>query len=624
MKLKQLDEIAEIINGQSPPSLSYNKEGDGLPFFQRKADFGTIYPKIRVWCNKPKKIAEPDDILVSVRAPVGPININNEKACIGRGVSAIRAKSGFETKYIYYFFKFYEPVLSRQGQGSTFSAITQKDLRSIKIPVVPLETQKQIVTVLDKAEGLIEKRQKAQERLDKLLRNSFLDMFGNPNINDKNWKKESVIEHTDCIVPSRDKPKSFTGDIPWINTIDLKNLGFISDSKEQIGLSSDEIHEVRAKIIPKESVIMTCVGDLGILSINNKDVVVNQQLHTFQCKKHLNPIFLMYALSFQKHFMYRMASFTTIAYMNKRVCNSIPIIIPPKKLQDEFAKKVLKVNAIKAKQSKHLKYLNTLFQSLLQQAFKGKLIFVDERVEIEKSLNTVMQFQKQLDALKPFHEHAKKLQTIQDKFKDIFDKETFRNLRQLNEKFKTMNLPNIEVMRELQRKMEKSGFSNLKNIPSLENIEAIRNSELGQQLQIDKAIRKAYIDQQKRIEEETGKRKKFIKKVDWGDYSVEQIEDKIIKKFSGKYFTIEDINHYFEDEAGILVKYDSVYDKDGNLEIKGMKDFFFENLQGENALFEQHFVQLPEHYNEQFFQKIMGEKEEREKEAYKMFLSIRI
>ncbi|MBG0778809.1 MAG: restriction endonuclease subunit S, partial [Desulfotignum balticum] len=106
MKKMRLGEIADVIAGQSPPSKTYNSTKDGLPFFQGKADFQEKHPKIRMWCNsKKRKEAEPGDILTSVRAPVGSVNLCDRLSIIGRGLSAIRPRSGIHADYLYYFFK---------------------------------------------------------------------------------------------------------------------------------------------------------------------------------------------------------------------------------------------------------------------------------------------------------------------------------------------------------------------------------------------------------------------------------------------------------------------------------------------------------------------------------------
>ena len=110
MKLK---ECCTIIAGQSPESKYYNTEGIGLPFFQGKTDFGELYPTVRVYCSQPTKIAEKNDILLSVRAPVGPTNLSPGKVCIGRGLTAIRPSEMLDIKYLLYFFRYFEAHLQR-------------------------------------------------------------------------------------------------------------------------------------------------------------------------------------------------------------------------------------------------------------------------------------------------------------------------------------------------------------------------------------------------------------------------------------------------------------------------------------------------------------------------------
>jgi type I restriction enzyme S subunit len=121
---KKLFEIAQVMMGQSPPGETYNARGEGLPFFQGKAEFGDVYPTPGKWCSEPLKIAEPGDILLSVRAPVGPTNIVHVKSCIGRGLAAIRANQGLILpSLLLYFFKAYEQSIAQLGVGSTFNAI---------------------------------------------------------------------------------------------------------------------------------------------------------------------------------------------------------------------------------------------------------------------------------------------------------------------------------------------------------------------------------------------------------------------------------------------------------------------------------------------------------------------
>ena len=109
--------------GQSPASDSYNEDGDGLPFFQGNADFGELYPEVRIWCNAPTKIVEPETLLISVRAPIGALNFSRERSCIGRGLAGITPMPGIELKYVYYCLKGKNAELNAKGTGSTFKAI---------------------------------------------------------------------------------------------------------------------------------------------------------------------------------------------------------------------------------------------------------------------------------------------------------------------------------------------------------------------------------------------------------------------------------------------------------------------------------------------------------------------
>ncbi len=144
-----LQDIAEVILGQSPPSACYNEDSVGLPFYQGKLEFGDLYPTPRKWCSAPKKIAEKGDILISVRAPVGPTNICPEKSCIGRGLAAIRPLGGIETNFLLYFLRSSENEIAGKGTGTTFNAISGSQLREFPIPLPPLPEQRRIVSKID-------------------------------------------------------------------------------------------------------------------------------------------------------------------------------------------------------------------------------------------------------------------------------------------------------------------------------------------------------------------------------------------------------------------------------------------------------------------------------------------
>ena len=170
-KTVKLSSIAGIIMGQSPPSGTYNSEGLGMPFLQGKMEFGRMYPSPTTYTTQPLKIAEPNDILISVRAPVGDVNIASYKVCIGRGLAAIRfnLKTANHMFYFYYL-QYIKKQLETLGKGSTFKAITKKDLEELLIPLPPIKEQEKVSGILTMIDKTIELYHEERERLDRLKR----------------------------------------------------------------------------------------------------------------------------------------------------------------------------------------------------------------------------------------------------------------------------------------------------------------------------------------------------------------------------------------------------------------------------------------------------------------------
>ena len=213
MEVKKLKECCTIIAGQSPESKYYNSNGDGLPFFQGKADFGELYPSIRVYCSQPTKIAEKDDILLSVRAPVGPTNLAPCKVCIGRGLTAIRPSEVLLTRYVLLFFRYFEAQLASKGTGTTFKAITQDVVKNLEIPIPPLPEQERIVARIEELFSQLDagvetlKKTKAQLAVYRqaVLKEAFGSVYGTEcKIDDvcKEIKVGIVIKPTQYYVSS--------------------------------------------------------------------------------------------------------------------------------------------------------------------------------------------------------------------------------------------------------------------------------------------------------------------------------------------------------------------------------------------------------------------------------------
>jgi len=145
----RLGDVCEIIAGQSPDGKYYNEQGNGTPFYQGKTEFSEKYLSNPVkWTTEETKIAIKDDILMSVRAPVGPVNIATQRICIGRGLAAIRLSSNVLLTYLFELLKLHEKNIKGSG-GSVFDSISKKDIENIVIPLPPIEVQREIVTEIE-------------------------------------------------------------------------------------------------------------------------------------------------------------------------------------------------------------------------------------------------------------------------------------------------------------------------------------------------------------------------------------------------------------------------------------------------------------------------------------------
>jgi type I restriction enzyme S subunit len=173
----RLDEACEVILGQSPPGESYNTKGKGLPFFQGKAEFGDLYPAAVKWCTKPSKLAQKDDVLISVRAPVGPTNLCPSEACIGRGLAALRPRNGIPPRYVLYALRNNVHSLTEQATGSTFEAISGKQLRGHTIPLAPSSEWQRIVAEIEKQFTRLDAGVASLKRLQSALKRYRASVF---------------------------------------------------------------------------------------------------------------------------------------------------------------------------------------------------------------------------------------------------------------------------------------------------------------------------------------------------------------------------------------------------------------------------------------------------------------
>ncbi|MDY0324630.1 MAG: N-6 DNA methylase [Candidatus Cloacimonadaceae bacterium] len=266
----QLVEVCDIIAGQSPDGKYYNTCNEGTPFYQGKTEFTEKYlGKPTKWTTKTTKIAIPNDVVMSVRAPVGPVNIVQDKICIGRGLAAIRSKENVSYKYCFYMLHSLENSI-KGTSGSTFASINKAEIEKIQIPLPPLSVQEEIVAELDSYQKIIDG---AKQVVDNWKPHIDIDPgWEEVELGDVctfvrgpfggSLKKEIFVKSGYCVY---EQQHAIYGDFDRVRY-------FITEDKYQ---------EMKRFTVSPGEIIMSCSGTMGKVAIipdNAKPGIINQAL----------------------------------------------------------------------------------------------------------------------------------------------------------------------------------------------------------------------------------------------------------------------------------------------------------------------------------------------------------
>ena len=220
----ELKSIANVIMGQSPKSEFYNDNFEGMPFLQGNKTFGDKYPSFELYTTSIKKVAEKNSVLMSVRAPVGDLNIAQEDICIGRGVCGLQMKKG-DNEFLYYLLKANISHLINKESGTVFGSINKNDIETFEITLPEShENQMKILSILKNIDKKIEVCKNLNKNLEELMHVLFKKYFidNNPFYveNDEKW---NIIKLKDLIIRNRDKINDFDN---WKDEllIDLSNM----------------------------------------------------------------------------------------------------------------------------------------------------------------------------------------------------------------------------------------------------------------------------------------------------------------------------------------------------------------------------------------------------------------
>ena len=381
MKKGRIKDFCMVIAGQSPKGSSYNEIGNGMEFHQGKKAFGeSILEHSNVWTTEITKVAESGDILMSVRAPVGPTNLTNRPVCIGRGLAAIRCSESVLPHFILYALKNIENKIVG-NDGAVFNSINKMMIEELPVPFADKSKQKEIVEYLDSSFAKIDKlKENAAKNLEeaKALFQSALKDALEPK---EGWEEKTLKDVCTHIVdcPHSTPPKSSVPtEFPFIRTSDLKQGKISWDVMQYV--SKEEYIKRNARITPqKDDIIYGREGTFGdaVLLPDYPYFCLGQRVVLLRPDKNIfNPQFMLYLVI--SPFVYSQAKDKNmgcgVGHVNVADIKKFRLSFPPLSEQQSIVSFLdslsEKVNTLQQNYSRICDECDALKQAILRQVFE--------------------------------------------------------------------------------------------------------------------------------------------------------------------------------------------------------------------------------------------------------------
>ena len=378
-KQTQLGKVCEIILGQSPSSETYNQDRIGLPFFQGKSEFGTKYAQAKTWCSEPLKIANKNDILISVRAPVGASNLAPDDCCSGRGLSALRAdQKNLLQEFLWHQIEFKKNYLQGISQGSTFDAISGKDLSDLEIDIPPLTEQKKIAEILS---GIDTEIMLLDAKISKLnlakLSVSEKDFdhatfLQTETSGSENSLQKKILREVADVIDCKHRTPAYTSEgFPVVRPRDVKESGINFD--QCIKTSAEELDSLNDGINPQINDIVyirNATLGVGALVRSKTTFAIGQDVCILRSKA-INPKYFYYQLNSASFFrqVENLVSGSTFKRINLGAIRELQVITPDISEQARVASTLERIDnsiaSLQRRREKNTQLKTSLAQDLL-------------------------------------------------------------------------------------------------------------------------------------------------------------------------------------------------------------------------------------------------------------------
>lgn len=364
MKCK-LEEIVDVTMGQSPKSEYYNTEKNGYPFLQGNRTFGFKYPTFDTYTTVMTKFAKAGDVIMSVRAPVGALNITPVDMCLGRGVCSLRMKNGNQS-FLFYMMKYYVSHLIKKESGTVFGSVNRNDINGLEVDIPEdVEEQKKIARYLEMIDDKIELNNAINNNLQEQAQTLYTNMFIH-KASDQ-WAEGALSDVADITMGQ--SPNGDTYNENGIGTVFFQGRGefgfrfptrrlFTTDPK-RMAQSNDVLMSVRAPVGDLNVAYEPCCIGRGLGAIRSKDNHQSFVLYTvFSLREKLD--------------MFN-GEGTVFGSINRDALNSMPIIIPIKSEMDRFEEIVAPMDAAIRNNYEEICRLEAIRDNLLPRLMSGEL-----------------------------------------------------------------------------------------------------------------------------------------------------------------------------------------------------------------------------------------------------------
>lgn len=379
-----LSGVAEIFLGQSPSSSETNEQEIGLPFFQGNAEFGDRYPTPRRWAKVGPRLAQEEDILISVRAPVGELNIAPSQCVIGRGLGAIRATK-IDSSFLWHALNFCVPQLHAVSQGSTFEAVNRGDLSKLILPFPPLPEQRRIAEILSSVDeaiassrAVIEQTRKVKQGvLERLLTKGIgHTRFKQTEIGEipEGWELKRLEEIADIdrgkfSVRPRNDPRYFGGDIPFVQTGDVVSAdGRLRKHSQTLNALGKGV----SREFPSGTILITIAANIGDTAITTYPVCCPDSVVGIVPNNGINVDWLREFLVLQKSTLDRQATQNAQKNINLQHLRPMQIPVPPMEEQRDIGRCVQAINDSISQHDLEFTNMTLLKSALMSDLLTGR------------------------------------------------------------------------------------------------------------------------------------------------------------------------------------------------------------------------------------------------------------